>query len=220
MNVLYPAMMRSCLALSAVVAIVMFGGCSRGTGDSAKTPARGRASVAVADFDFFSNDKSLSYLQQGVPVPGEGAYSGGSSRVKTTEASAIGLITLAEGSSGRFELGGGLRAWWLNTEIRLDPGLLPGRTVDQTTNWVDPVIAARASLRLNDRLSLTGYGDIGGFGVGSEFTWQVVATLDWRVSDWISASLGYRWIQIEYEDRRATINLDMSGPILGASFRF
>ena len=68
MNAPYPAMMRSPLALSAVVAIVMFGGCSRGTGDSTKTPARGRASVAVADFDFFSKDNSLSYLQQGVPA--------------------------------------------------------------------------------------------------------------------------------------------------------
>jgi opacity protein-like surface antigen len=164
----------------------------------------------------------LMYLnmQQGVPVPGEGAYSGGSSRVKTTQASAIGLVTLAEGPSGCFELGGGLRAWWLDTEIRLDPGLLPGRSADQRTNWVDPVIAARASFSLNDRLSLTGYGDVGGFGVGSEFTWQAIATLDWRVSDWISASLGYRWIQIEYENRRATIDLDMSGPIVGASFRF
>ena len=170
----------------------------------------------------FSLLLDLMYLniQQGVPVPGEGAFSGGSSRVKTTEASAIGLFTLAEQPGGRFELGGGLRAWWLNTEIRLDPGLLPGKTVDQTTNWVDPVIAARASLRLNDRLSLTGYGDIGGFGVGSEFTWQAIATLDWRVSDWISASVGYRWIQIDYESSRATIDLDMSGPIIGASFRF
>lgn len=159
-------------------------------------------------------------LQQGVPVPGGGAFSGGSSRVKTTEASVIGLFTLVERNNGRFELGGGLRAWWLNTEIRFDAGRLPGRTVDQTTNWVDPVIAARASLRLNDRLSLTGYGDIGGFGVGSEFTWQVIATLDWRVSDWISASVGYRWIQIEYDSGRATIDLEMSGPIIGASFRF
>ena len=81
-------------------------------------------------------------LQQGIPVPGNGAYSGGSSRVKTTEASAIGLYTLLDQPGGRFELGGGLRAWWLNTEINLDPGLLPGRFADATTNWVDPVIAA------------------------------------------------------------------------------
>jgi hypothetical protein len=170
----------------------------------------------------FSLVLDLMYLnlQQGIPVPGHGAYSGGSSRVKTTEASVIGLFTLLDQPDGRFELGGGLRAWWLNSEINLDPGLLPGRSVDQTTNWVDPVIAARGSVRLNDRLSLTGYGDIGGFGVGSEFTWQAIATLDWRISDRFSASVGYRWVQIDYEASRAKIDLDMSGPIIGASFRF
>ncbi len=52
-------------------------------------------------------------------------------------------------------------------------------------------------MRLNDRLSLTGYGDIGGFGVGSDFTWQAIAALDWRVSEKSSASVGYRWIQID-----------------------
>jgi hypothetical protein len=158
--------------------------------------------------------------QQGVPVPGFGEYSGGSARLRTTQASAIGLFTLLDQPGGRFELGGGVRVWWMNTDIRLDPGTLPGRSADQTTNWVDPIIAARGSVRLNDRLSLTGYGDIGGFGVGSEFTWQVMGTLDWRVSDWISASVGYRWIQFDYEASRANIDLGMSGPIIGASLRF
>ena len=75
-------------------------------------------------------------------------------------------------------------------------------------------------MRLNDRLSLTGYGDIGGFGVGSDFTWQAIAALDWRVSDKFSASVGSRWIQIDYDAGRANIDLNMSGPIIGASLRF
>ena len=75
-------------------------------------------------------------------------------------------------------------------------------------------------MRLNDRLSLTGYGDIGGFGVGSDFTWQAIAALDWRVSEKSSASVGYRWIQIDYDAGRANIDLNMSGPIIGASLRF
>jgi TolB-like protein len=43
-------------------------GCSQSPPQAAKPATAGRASVAVADFDFFSNDKSLSYLQQGVPA--------------------------------------------------------------------------------------------------------------------------------------------------------
>jgi hypothetical protein len=159
-------------------------------------------------------------LQQGVPVPGFGGYSGASARTQSAEISAIGLYTVYERPAGRIELGGGVRAWWFDTELKLDAGLLPARTVDNTTSWVDPVISARGVLRLSERFLVTAYGDIGGFGVGSEFTWQAFATLDWRITDSISASAGFRWIHIDYESGGKDIKLDMAGPIIGASFRF
>jgi hypothetical protein len=159
-------------------------------------------------------------LQQGVPVPGFGEYSGGSARTRSLEVSAIGLYTVAEGSAGRIELGGGIRGWWFDTELTLDPGLLPGRTQSSSTSWADPVISARGVLRLSDRLSLTAYGDIGGFGLGSEFTWQAFGTLDYQVTESISVSAGFRWIHIDYDKGRTDISLDMGGPIIGASVRF
>jgi opacity protein-like surface antigen len=159
-------------------------------------------------------------LQQGVPVPGFGEFSGGSARTQSVEISAIGLYTLAEGSAGRIELGGGIRGWWFDTELRLDPGRLPGRTQSTSTSWVDPVISARGVIRLNDSLSITAYGDIGGFGVGSQFTWQAFGTLDYRVTENISVSAGFRWIHIDYDKGRTDISLNMGGPIIGASVRF
>jgi TolB-like protein len=59
---------RSSIHSIACIAIALLLGCSKSPPDSAKPAAGGRPSVAVADFDFFSNDKSLSYLQQGVPA--------------------------------------------------------------------------------------------------------------------------------------------------------
>lgn len=159
-------------------------------------------------------------LQQGVPVPGHGAYSGGSARTQSVEVSAIGLYTVAEGSPGRIELGGGVRGWWFDTELSLDAGRLPARTQSASTSWADPVISARGVLRLSDRLSLTAYGDIGGFGLGSEFTWQAFGTLDYQVTESISVSAGFRWIHIDYDKGRTDISLDMGGPIIGASVRF
>jgi opacity protein-like surface antigen len=82
------------------------------------------------------------------------------------------------------------------------------------------VISARGVLRLSDRLSLTAYGDIGGFGLGSEFTWQAFGTLDYQVTESISVSAGFRWIHIDYDKGRTDISLDMGGPIIGASVRF
>ncbi len=170
----------------------------------------------------FSLVTDLMYLnlQQGVPVPGHGAYSGGSARTQSAEISAIGLYTVLDGSAGRIELGGGIRGWWFDTELRLDPGLLPGRTQSSSTSWVDPVIGVRGVLRLSDQLALTAYGDVGGFGVGSQFTWQAFATLDYRITDNITASAGFRWIHIDYDKGSSNISLDMAGPIIGASLRF
>jgi opacity protein-like surface antigen len=75
-------------------------------------------------------------------------------------------------------------------------------------------------LRLNDRLALTAYGDVGGFGVGSEFTWQTFATLDYKVAENATVSAGFRYIHIDYQKGRNDISLQMAGPIIGASIRF
>jgi hypothetical protein len=170
----------------------------------------------------FSLVTDLLYLnlQQGVPVPDRGAYSGGSARTQSAEISLIGLYTVLDGSAGRIELGGGLRGWWFDTELKLDAGRLPGRSLGSTTSWVDPVLSARGVLRLSDNLAITAYGDIGGFGVGSQFTWQAFATIDYRITDNISASAGFRWIHIDYDKGRTDISLDMAGPIIGVSLRF
>ncbi|WP_431305668.1 hypothetical protein [Sediminicoccus sp. BL-A-41-H5] len=175
---------------------------------------RGNVSVVV--------DTLYLNLQQGIPVPGasHGTWSGGSARTQSAELTAIGLYTIAEAQSGRIELGGGVRGWWFNTAINYNAGLLPARSRDSTTNWLDPILSARGVLRLTDSLSFTAYGDMGGFGVGAQFTWQAMGTLDWRINERLSASIGYRHIHIDYEKGRANIGIDLSGPIIGASYRF
>jgi len=174
---------------------------------------RGNLSIVV--------DTLYRNLQQGIPVPGDhGAFSGGSARIQTAELATVALYTIGQGETGRVELGGGVRGWWFNTALTYSPGRLPGRSADSTTGWADPILAARGVLRLNDRLAFTAYADFGGFGAGSQFTWQAMGTLDWRISERLSASVGYRHIHIDYERGRATIGLDLSGPIIGTSYRF
>ena len=56
---------RPGLVSLAFVAVAAVAGCSQSSPQAAKPATAGRASVAVADFDFFSNDKSLLYLRQG-----------------------------------------------------------------------------------------------------------------------------------------------------------
>ena len=73
------------------------------------------------------------------------------------------------------------------------------RTVSRTDDWWDPYIGLRGRYNLNDKFYLTGKGDIGGFGVGSDLTWTAEAALGCQLSSRIFTEVGYRAIGVDYE---------------------
>jgi hypothetical protein len=69
-----------------------------------------------------------------------------------------------------------------------------------------------------------GRADIGGFGIGSNLTWQLAAYIDFRASKLISILGGYRFLSADYEtgsgDELFRYDMNISGPALGVSFVF
>lgn len=132
-------------------------------------------------------------------------------------------LTLAAGR--RFEAGdglhidvlGGLRAWSIDGLVSVP---LAGVSIAPTAEFVDPIIAVRGSASLSDRWSLLGYVDLGGFGVGSELTWQAAVTANYKVTDNLFLSIGYRHLHVDYRDGGTVFDGAMSGPLLGATWRF
>ena len=112
---------------------------------------------------------------------------------------------------------GGARVW--HVDATLTASSIPARESD-TWAFVDPVVALRGRLALTDAVSLTGYGDIGGFGVGSDVTWQAVAAVNYALSQRLSISAGYRHLSVDYEDGGQLLDVDLSGPVLGATIKF
>jgi hypothetical protein len=111
----------------------------------------------------------------------------------------------------------GLRHWDIEARARTPvPGLAAGLSVDFT----DPIIAARTNIRLNDRWSVIGYADVGGFGAGSDLTSQLMATVNWQARDRLFLSAGYRHLYVDYDDDGKGFEGSFSGPILGMSLRF
>jgi hypothetical protein len=187
--------------------------------DTLKFSAMG---VFEARRDRFSLVFDLFYvnLQQGFNSPNSIAVSGGDVRSRTIEVSAIGLYRIAETPSAFLDLGGGLRAWWIDTEIEANAGLLAGRSASSTTNLVNGVLAARLGTRLTDRTALTLYGDIGGFNINGTMTWQAIGSFDWQISDSLVSRIGWRHIQIDTQNGGTSIDLAFSGPFLGLTYRF
>jgi hypothetical protein len=111
----------------------------------------------------------------------------------------------------------GLRHWDIEARARTPvPGLAAGLSVDFT----DPIIAARTNIRLNDRWSVIGYADVGGFGAGSDLTSQLMATVNWQARDRLFLSAGYRHLYVDYDDDGKGFEGSFSGPILGLSLQF
>ncbi|MCB1494435.1 MAG: hypothetical protein KDJ86_01510 [Bauldia sp.] len=91
-------------------------------------------------------------------------------------------------------------------------------------DWVDPVIGARISQEFANMQKFELLGDIGGFGVGSEFSWQVYAgyTKGYQVGQAILAwTLGYRALAANYEAKSGnSLDFVLHGPIAGFTVRW
>ncbi len=123
-----------------------------------------------------------------------------------------------------FEPLAGVRYNNLSGEIR-GPGVLPTpRIPTGTQDWWDPIVGANASLPLGENFSLNLRGDIGGFGVGSDLTWQVFPYLGWQFAQWGSLQFGYRLLYVDYETgsgpSRFKYDVLNQGPQIGVTFHF
>jgi hypothetical protein len=140
------------------------------------------------------------------------------------------------------DLYAGGRLWWQRAEADFAvSGTLTGLgplgltltrdgTVSASGNvsWVDPVVGARLRHTFRPGLDLVVSGDVGGFGVGSKFSWQALAALNYefkRTKDvsW-NAMIGYKALNVDYTKgsgiTQYEYDMTMYGPIFGITARF
>ncbi|QDG53832.1 hypothetical protein FIV42_24725 [Persicimonas caeni] len=123
---------------------------------------------------------------------------------------------------GRIDALAGVRYTDLEVALDLRFGDERGLSVASIEqSWASPIIGARGRLLLPWRFFLQGYIDIGGAGLGADFTWQgfAAAGLGFRYVDIL---VGYRHLYTDYEneDDDFVWDLSNSGPIGGVSVHF
>lgn len=99
------------------------------------------------------------------------------------------------------------------------------RSVDQTKTWFDPIVGFQLHTpNTGKRWHAQVYGEFGGFGVGSSFTWQIFPTVGVSLGKRASLDFGYRWLDIDYSsgDNATLFKWDVltQGPVVGFAFRF
>jgi opacity protein-like surface antigen len=87
-------------------------------------------------------------------------------------------------------------------------------------DWVDPYVGVRLQHPIADRWTLVGYADVGGFGVGSDLTWQAAAGVNYAYSKSVSLKFGYRYMSIDYDKGGIVYDVTMQGPYLAVGIRF
>lgn len=116
----------------------------------------------------------------------------------------------------------GARYVSLDTDVKIVGGGPFGleRDASADLDWWDPVIGLRGRAPLTERLSAVGYADIGGFGAGSQFSWEIYAGLDYAFTETVSAIAGFRYLSIDYDQTGTDLKLDTYGPLIGATLHF
>ncbi len=117
------------------------------------------------------------------------------------------------------EVLGGARYTYLAGDLDLKVG--PASTsLHGSKDWVDPFVGARVKCDLSEKLELTLRGDVGGFGVGSDLTWNVIGGLGCRLSESGVLRAGYRVLDIDYDGGGFVYDVQMAGPWLAFTWQF
>jgi len=93
--------------------------------------------------------------------------------------------------------------------------------------WVDPVVGGRIRHQIAPGKDLRLEGDIGGFGAGSQFSWQVVGVYAFHTALFgvpLHADLGYRALSVDYSERgrhgKDALDVVQHGPVMGVTFNW
>jgi hypothetical protein len=126
-----------------------------------------------------------------------------------------------------FEAGIGARINSIESGLNINVSL-PGDSMSQSGNktntWVDPLIVTRLKTWVNNKWLLALRADIGGFGIGSQFAWQLQPDIAYRASKLLQLGLGYRYLFMNYNhgsgSDRFYYNMQEYGPQIRIGFNF
>jgi hypothetical protein len=95
-------------------------------------------------------------------------------------------------------------------------------------DWVDPFVGARVQHQLAPGQAIEVRGDVGGFGAGSQFSWQAIATYNRPLCMVhgipIDGYLGFRALSADFSQGSGRSRFEWDnviyGPVIGATMRF
>jgi len=127
-------------------------------------------------------------------------------------------FTTEKGLPGTFDLLAGIRYYDSGTDLFI----IETGNFSSGTDWTDFVIGGRFSYPISEKWTFRMRGDLA-FG-GSDLTWNAVAAFDYKWKEKWSLLIGYRILDIDYEEgsgaNRKAFDIRMDGPALALTYRW
>ncbi|MBK8551642.1 MAG: hypothetical protein IPL53_11510 [Ignavibacteria bacterium] len=118
---------------------------------------------------------------------------------------------------------GGGRLWNLDLEATvLKPDGTQNTAPGYSNSWLDPVIGVNAEYVLDSKRKWGAWtkGDIGGFGVNSQMTWQMNVGIAYMLSPNWPLTLGFKYLGVNYYKNNLNWTVNEYGPTLGIGFKY
>ena len=114
----------------------------------------------------------------------------------------------------------GFRYWHLGQTLNFSPSIL-NLNFSASQHWVDPLVGGRIESPLSSKFVATVFGDVGGWGTGSQLEYQVGGVLGYKLKETATLQAGYRYLAVDYRGggvRQPVFDAHLSGVVLGVTF--
>jgi hypothetical protein len=148
-------------------------------------------------------------------------FSSVTSRTKTWMVSTAAFYRLLAAKTDYLDLLAGVRYWSVDSKITIKGGSVGFAGTDNKEDWYDPMIGVKGLKTIgNSKFFTSGILAIGGFGAGSDSMWDANINLGYQWTKSISTTIGYRYLDVDYNNDGFIYDVSQDGPILGLSWRF
>jgi hypothetical protein len=124
-------------------------------------------------------------------------------------------VTLRPSRGSTLRLLAGARGYQVDQTATIGDSLV----IHGETFVIDPIIGAMGTWDLGERWQFEMRGDIGGFGISSEFTSQLSIIAMYDLSKTVSIPFGYRILNYRIKDDDVWMDTSMGGLVLGVDIR-
>jgi hypothetical protein len=172
------------------------------------------AGLARKDRWVLSGDLTFVNTSNAGTLPGGAPASG---KLRQSTLTLLGGYTVVQTPEATVDLMAGLRIFRTEVSVAVPLG---GIAASGSKTFYDATLAVRGMFPVADRWSLMFYGDYAGFGSGPEHSWQILGVANWEMRENLFLSGGYRQLNVDYDENGTAVDVKMSGPILGLTWRF